>query len=107
MSGASIELETVNVRVKDGAATVQLNRPETMNAWNAQFGVDLLEAITAVAGDDDVRAVVITGAGRGFSSGADLKDFSGGDVTAEGRPDVYKTLTTRYHPIMIAIREMP
>jgi 2-(1,2-epoxy-1,2-dihydrophenyl)acetyl-CoA isomerase len=56
---------------------------------------------------DDVRAVVITGAGRGFSSGADLKDISGGEVTAEGRPDVYRTLTERYHPIMHAIREMP
>ncbi len=54
-----------------------------------------------------MRAVVITGAGRAFSSGADLKDISGGETTADGRPDVYRTLTERYHPIMHAIREMP
>ena len=64
-------------------------------------------ALRGVAEDEAVRAVLITGAGRAFSSGADLKDFSGGETTADGRPDVYKTLTERYHPIMHAIREMP
>jgi 2-(1,2-epoxy-1,2-dihydrophenyl)acetyl-CoA isomerase len=107
MSELSTELETVNVRVTDGAATVELNRPEALNAWNAQFGADLLAALRAIAEDDAVRAVVITGAGRAFSSGADLKDISGGETTPDGHPDVYKTLTERYHPIMHAIREMP
>ncbi len=107
MSELSTELQTINVRLTDGAATVELNRPEALNAWNAQFGVDLLAALRGVAEDDAVRAVVITGAGRAFSSGADLKDISGGETTPDGRPDVYKTLTERYHPIMHAIREMP
>jgi 2-(1,2-epoxy-1,2-dihydrophenyl)acetyl-CoA isomerase len=100
--------DTVNVLRKGGAAKVELNRPDTMNAWNRQFGIDLLAAIEATAGDDDVRAVMITGAGRGFSSGADLKEMgSNDDRTPEGRPDVRKTLTERYHPIITTIRTMP
>jgi 2-(1,2-epoxy-1,2-dihydrophenyl)acetyl-CoA isomerase len=107
MSEPSIELETVNVRVAGGAATIELNRPQALNAWNAQFGADLLAAMHHVAAEDAVRAVVITGAGRGFSSGADLRDVSGGWTTPEGHPDVYRTLTERYHPIMELIREIP
>jgi 2-(1,2-epoxy-1,2-dihydrophenyl)acetyl-CoA isomerase len=107
MSEAKIQLQTVNVRLDDGAATIELNRPEALNAWNAQLGADLLAALRQAADDDAVRAVVLTGAGRGFSSGADLKDISGGDTSASGRPDVHRTLTERYHPIMHAIREMP
>jgi 2-(1,2-epoxy-1,2-dihydrophenyl)acetyl-CoA isomerase len=106
MSQPTIELETVNVRVAQGTARIELNRPHALNAWNAQFGADLLAALGQVADDEDVRAVVVTGAGRAFSSGADLKDISG-ETTPEGRPDVYKTLTERYHPIMRAVREMP
>jgi 2-(1,2-epoxy-1,2-dihydrophenyl)acetyl-CoA isomerase len=101
-----MQLQTVNVSVAEGAARVELNRPQALNAWNAQFGEDLLAALRDVADDEAVRAVVLTGAGRAFSSGADLKDIST-DTTPDGRPDVYKTLTERYHPIMHAIREMP
>jgi 2-(1,2-epoxy-1,2-dihydrophenyl)acetyl-CoA isomerase len=107
MSEPHIELETVSVHLADAAATVELNRPETLNAWNAQLGTDLLAALRDVAADDAVRAVVVTGAGRGFSSGADLRDVGGGYTTADGRPDVYRTLTERYHPIMREIRDMP
>jgi 2-(1,2-epoxy-1,2-dihydrophenyl)acetyl-CoA isomerase len=107
MNEPTTQLQTVNVRQADGAATVELNRPEALNAWNAQLGSDLLAALRLLGEDEDVRAVILTGAGRAFSSGADLKDISGGETTANGRPDVYKTLTERYHPIMQAIREMP
>jgi 2-(1,2-epoxy-1,2-dihydrophenyl)acetyl-CoA isomerase len=107
MDESSEQLQTVNTRLDGDAVTIELNRPEALNAWNAQLGADLLAALRAAGADESVRAVVITGGGRAFSSGADLKDVSGGDVTPEGRPDVYKTLTERYHPIMRAIREMP
>jgi len=101
-----MQLQTVNVSVAEGTARIELNRPEALNAWNAQFGEDLLAALRGVTEDEAVRAVVLTGAGRAFSSGADLKDIST-DTTPDGRPNVYKTLTERYHPIMHAIREMP
>lgn len=100
--------ETVNLYRRGGAAKIELNRPERMNAWNRQFGYDLRAAVESTASDDEVRCVVITGAGRGFSSGADLKEMgSNDDLTPEGRPDVYRTLTERYHPIITGIRRMP
>jgi 2-(1,2-epoxy-1,2-dihydrophenyl)acetyl-CoA isomerase len=107
MSEPGMQMQTVNVQVAEGAALVELSRPQALNAWNAQLGADLLAAVRALAADERVRAVTITGAGRAFSSGADLKDVGGGKTTASGRPDVYATLTEVYHPIMQAIREMP
>jgi len=97
--------ETVNLDVRDGAAWIELNRPDALNAWNQQLGRDLHDAVHRVAADDEVRAVVITGAGRAFSSGADLKE--GFDPTPAGHPDVHTTLTQRYHPIITTIRRMP
>jgi 2-(1,2-epoxy-1,2-dihydrophenyl)acetyl-CoA isomerase len=102
------EYDTVKVWRRGGARKIELDRPETMNAWNRQFGYDLLDAITEAGADDDVRAVLITGSGRGFSSGADLKEMgSNDDRTPDGHPDVRATLTERYHPIITGIRHMP
>jgi 2-(1,2-epoxy-1,2-dihydrophenyl)acetyl-CoA isomerase len=100
------EYETVNLFRHGGAAKIELNRPATRNAWNDQFSVDLLAAIRAVTDDPEVRAVLITGAGRGFSSGADLK-ASLADSTDGAPPDVYGRLTKRYHPLIIGVRELP
>jgi 2-(1,2-epoxy-1,2-dihydrophenyl)acetyl-CoA isomerase len=107
MSDSRIEFETVNIDVSEGVARIELNRPQALNAWNAQFGTDLLAAMRHVESESSVRALILTGAGRAFSSGADLKDLGGGETTPDGRPDVYRTLTERYHPIMLAIRHMP
>jgi 2-(1,2-epoxy-1,2-dihydrophenyl)acetyl-CoA isomerase len=106
MPRMSESLETINIHRRGGVATIELARPESMNAWNKQFGLDLRQAVERVAQDDDVRAVCVTGAGRGFSSGADLRDISD-ERDADGRPDVYKVLTERYHPIITGLREMP
>jgi 2-(1,2-epoxy-1,2-dihydrophenyl)acetyl-CoA isomerase len=76
-----------------------------MNAWDKQLGIELLAAVDEASADDSVRAVVVTGAGRAFSSGADLK--AGFDATPEGHPDVGTALRERYHPIIAGLRRMP
>lgn len=97
--------ETVKYEARDGAATITLDRPETLNAWNLELGIDLLAAVERARDDDAVRAVLITGAGRGFSSGADLREQRDGDEG--GPPDLSVRLRERYHPILVGIREMP
>jgi len=64
------EYETINLYRRGAAAKIELNRPETRNAWNTQFSVDLLDAVRAAGDDPGVRAVLVTGAGKAFSSGA-------------------------------------
>ncbi|HTO54618.1 MAG TPA: enoyl-CoA hydratase-related protein [Myxococcota bacterium] len=68
--------------VKDGVATITLNRPEKMNAWTAQMGAEINEHLVRCDEDDAVRAVVVTGAGRAFCAGADLE--RGGETFAGG-----------------------
>jgi 2-(1,2-epoxy-1,2-dihydrophenyl)acetyl-CoA isomerase len=87
-----------------GAARITLNRPETLNAWHDDFGRELKQAIEVDAADPSVRAVLITGAGRGFSSGADLK--AGFEPADDGMPDIAKELNDVYHPIMVGLRQL-
>ena len=98
------QYETVNVYRRGPGAKVELNRPDRLNAWTNQFSLDLLAAIREVTDNPEVRAVVVTGAGRAFSSGADLKE--GADPAGETM-DVYQRLTERYHPIITGLRLMP
>ena len=63
-----MDYETIETERRGGELRIRLNRPEKMNAWNTQFGLDLRAAVEAAATDDAVRAVVITGNGRAFSS---------------------------------------
>jgi 2-(1,2-epoxy-1,2-dihydrophenyl)acetyl-CoA isomerase len=85
--------------------TIELNRPDSLNAWDKRLGEELLAAVRQAGDDDGVRAVLVTGAGRAFSSGADLR--AGFEATADGRPDVRTVLTERYHPIIAGIRKLP
>jgi 2-(1,2-epoxy-1,2-dihydrophenyl)acetyl-CoA isomerase len=97
--------ETIDLTTDGPAARILLNRPEALNAWNEQFGLDLLDGVTRIADDDATRALLITGAGRGFSSGADLKEQRGADE--DGLPDLSSRLKEIYHPIIAGLREMP
>jgi 2-(1,2-epoxy-1,2-dihydrophenyl)acetyl-CoA isomerase len=97
--------ETVIWEQSGGVGRLTLNRPETLNAWTAEFGRDLRAVIEGEAADDSVRAVLITGAGRGFSSGADLK--AGFDPAEDGMPDIRKELHEIYHPAIAGVRRLP
>lgn len=64
--------ETITLDVEDNIATITLNRPDRLNAFTAKMMAEIMSAIDETDADDDVRAVIITGAGRGFCAGADL-----------------------------------
>lgn len=87
---------------RDGAlAIITINRPEAMNSFNAALRRDLRDACRLAADDDSIRAVVLTGAGRSFSAGADLKDR-----VLDG-PPVALVLQNEYRPIFDAVADMP
>jgi 2-(1,2-epoxy-1,2-dihydrophenyl)acetyl-CoA isomerase len=96
---------TVQTERRGAVMTIRLDRPESMNAVNLELGDDLLAALKRAADDDDVRAVLLTGNGRAFSSGADLR--SGFEPTESGHPNVQKALLERFHPIILTLRQMP
>jgi 2-(1,2-epoxy-1,2-dihydrophenyl)acetyl-CoA isomerase len=95
--------DEVTLTTQDGAATVTLNRPDSLNSWNKELGEHLRDALNTCATDDSIRAVMITGAGRAFSSGADLREHRGDQ---EGAPDLGERLGELYNPSILAVREM-
>ena len=92
--------DTVQLAIADGVAIVTLNRPEALNALNATLRAELRAVLKGVAKDSSVRAVVLTGAGRAFCSGADLRGGA-------GERDFRRVLVDEYHPIIEAMRELP
>ena len=99
--------ETVELYRTGAAAKIVLNRPQRMNAWSNEMSRDLLEVLRDVAADDAVRAVMLTGAGKAFCSGADLKEGMESARSSGGTLDTDGILTRWYHPIVTTIREMP
>lgn len=76
-SRQAIQYETIVYELEDKVLTLTLNRPDRLNAFNGQMLKDLLDALNKADADDEVRAIIVTGAGRGFCAGADLA--AGGD----------------------------
>lgn len=91
---------TLLYNAKDGVATVTLNRPESLNALNAEMRRELLAVLKAARGDEETRVVILTGTGRGFCAGADLRGGS-------GERDFRRVLTGEYNPLITAIRTLP
>ncbi len=98
----------VTINRNTAVATVQMNRPDTLNALDARLATELLEALREVATDESVSVVCLTGSGRAFCSGADLREMHSASRTGGpgGRPDLRRTLTDRVNPITLTLRDM-
>jgi 2-(1,2-epoxy-1,2-dihydrophenyl)acetyl-CoA isomerase len=103
MSGdpASPTDTTLRYEVADAIATITLDRPEALNALTIPMKTELLGLLTAVARDRGVRAVVLTGAGRAFCAGQDLKERLEPDA-----PPLAVEVRERYNPIITAMRRL-
>ena len=99
--------ETIIVENKDFVTTITLNRPERLNALNLQLANELFDALAEHDQDDDTRVFIITGAGRGFSSGADLRGGSSSEPKASNAPGLAERMFLCFHdvekPIIAAI----
>src|SRR5918996_3141099 len=96
--------EAIDLGIDGPVARITLNRPQTLNPLSLQMAGEVLAALERIESDPLVRAVLITGAGRAFCSGADLK--SNRPLTPEGKPDVLTGLREVYNPTMLALRRL-
>jgi enoyl-CoA hydratase/carnithine racemase len=83
-----MDFEQITTEISEGVLTITLNRPDRLNAWTATMGSELIQAFDQADADDEVRVIIVTGAGRGFCAGADLA--GGGetfDYRARGRAE--------------------
>ena len=98
---------TLKVSTDDFVTTVTLSRPDRLNALNHQLAEELYEVLHAYDQNDDTRVFVITGEGRGFCAGADLKDRGGANERASNAPTLgerlYQALVDIEKPIIAAI----
>ncbi|GAB1261073.1 crotonase/enoyl-CoA hydratase family protein [Aurantivibrio plasticivorans] len=112
MSAQEANYDTILYSVEENILTITLHRPDRLNAWNLQMYRELVDAFDRSDADDDVRAVIITGAGKGFCAGADLskgsETFEGhaANIAAEKRGDEGGELSRRIYrslkPVIVA-----
>jgi 2-(1,2-epoxy-1,2-dihydrophenyl)acetyl-CoA isomerase len=92
----------IDLTVRDGVAVLTLDRPAVLNALTVAMAAELHDAVAVIAADPDIRAVLLTGAGRAFCSGADLA----GDAGA-GAVDVGESLERYFNPLLETLFAMP
>jgi 2-(1,2-epoxy-1,2-dihydrophenyl)acetyl-CoA isomerase len=88
-----------------GVATITLNRPDKLNSFNEAMHVELRDAVSRCEADAAIRAVLVTGAGRGFCAGQDLSDRNLGDNAPA--PDLGDALGRNYNPLVKRLRALP
>jgi 2-(1,2-epoxy-1,2-dihydrophenyl)acetyl-CoA isomerase len=89
----------------EGVRTITLNRPRAYNSLNVELKVALRDALQAASADDEVRAIVLSGAGKAFCAGQDLKEHVG--LLLANDPAPLSTVAEHYNPIVTTIAEMP
>ncbi len=99
--------ETVKLSVESGVARITLNRPETRNSFNLQMRLDLRAAIEAANADDQVRAVLIGGEGKGFCAGVDIKELAADSnkivAVNKGNYDSFEAIHRNPKPVIVAL----
>ncbi len=93
--------EVVLKDVTDGVATITLNRPERLNAWTQELERRYFAALAECAAAEDVRAIVVTGAGRGFCAGADMQELQGLGESGVAAEDVERERTPQSYPLSV------
>jgi len=96
----------VLVTTQGATRVITLNRPAALNSFTGAMHALLLPALDAAANDASVRAVIVTGAGRGFCAGQDLNDADMGNAT-DGPPDVGAVIERHYRPLALRMHSMP
>jgi 2-(1,2-epoxy-1,2-dihydrophenyl)acetyl-CoA isomerase len=99
------DYDTILYDRRDSVARIELNRPRALNAWTPELGRELLDAVRRASADEEARAILISGAGRAFSAGADVKVPR--DLTPGGEPDLSSRLRQIYNPIVLELRAAP
>jgi 2-(1,2-epoxy-1,2-dihydrophenyl)acetyl-CoA isomerase len=97
--------DVLRIERTEGVATLTLNRPESLNSLNLELKLAMLDALSELREDDTVRAIVLTGAGRGFCVGQDLAEHLGN--LEAGDPELKATVTNHYNPITLGLATMP
>lgn len=97
------QFECLLIEKSNGVATITLNRPDVFNAFNDTISYEMQEALKMMDRDKEVRVVVLTGAGKAFCSGQDLKAIK----EVAGKRDLSESLHKRYNPIIRAMRALP
>jgi len=100
-----VKPNTILLDIAEGVATVTLNRPERLNAFTGEMHAELREALARIEADASVRALLITGAGRGFCAGQDLSERMMSPATAP--VDVGDSLGKNYNPLLKTLRALP
>lgn len=93
---------TLLFSIENGICQITLNRPDVFNSFNEEMSAEFIDAIKKATKDETVRVVVVTGSGKAFCSGQDLKDIQGKDTRS-----LADSVVRRYNPMIMGLRDMP